>query len=85
MTIGELKNSFLVYFSSVIGLFFVLWIANMALDFGLATNPRRSVIIDGLNLIASIVLNPAPEVIYTKGTRGGMDTSSDCWRFLQES
>ena len=31
LTLGELKKSFLVYFWSVIGLYFVLWIGRLAL------------------------------------------------------
>lgn len=85
MTLGELKKSFLVYFWSVMGLFFVMWIANLALGFVMPKNPQAGTITLGLNLIAAIILNPAPEVIYTKGTRGGMDTIGVCVRFLQES
>ena len=36
-------------------------------------------------LIALIVLNPAPEVIYLKGTRGGLDTIQTCIKFIQEN
>jgi hypothetical protein len=85
MTLGELKKSGLVYFWSVINIFFVLWIANLALGFVLAGNPQRATISTALNLIATIILNPAPEVIYSKGTRGGIDTISTCVRFLQEN
>ncbi|MBK7863737.1 MAG: hypothetical protein IPJ65_35055 [Archangiaceae bacterium] len=85
MTLSELKKSFLVYFWSVIGLFFVIWVANLALGFVMAANPRGRTIITALNLLALVVLNPAPEVIYTKGTRGGMDTIGTCLKFLQES
>lgn len=85
MTLGELKKSFLVYFWSVMGLFFVWWIAGWMLDLVLPKTSQGRTLSLALNLVAVIVINPAPEVIYTKGTRGGIDTISTCVRFLQES
>jgi hypothetical protein len=85
MTLRELKKSFLVYFWSVMGLFFVIWIASWALGAVLSRNPQGSTIMTALYLVTLIVLNPAPEVIYSKGTRGGIDTISTCIRFLQEN
>ncbi len=81
----DLKKSFLVYFWSLMGLFFVLWIAEIVLGAVFGQNPNRGVILAGLDLIAFIVLNPAPEIIYTKGTRGGMDTISRSVKFVQEN
>jgi len=78
MTFGELRKSFLVYFWSVIGLFFVIWIANLLLGTVLARNPQGATISTALNLVALVALNPAPEVIYSKGTRGGIDTITTC-------
>jgi hypothetical protein len=85
MTLGELRKSFGVYFWSVIGLYFVLWVARLVLNPVLAQNPQGTTIMAALYLISLIVLNPAPEVIYSKGTRGGMDTISTCIKFLQEN
>jgi len=84
MTLSELKKSFLVYFWSVMGLFFVIWIASWALGAALSRNPQGSTIMTALYLVSLIVLNPAPEVIYSKGTRGGIDTITTCVKFLQE-
>ncbi|MBL8956400.1 MAG: hypothetical protein JNK82_36840 [Myxococcaceae bacterium] len=80
MTLGELKKSFLVYFWSVMGLFFVFWVVNLFI--GPALGPRGML---ALNAVAFIALNPAPEVIYSKGTRGGIDTITTCMKFLGEA
>ena len=83
--LADLKKSFLVYFWSLMGLFFVLWIVDIILGAVLGQNPNRSVILRGVDLIAFIVLNPAPEIIYLKGTRGGMDTITRSVAFIQEN
>ena len=38
-----------------------------------------------LKLVALLLLNAAPEVIYTRGTRSGVDTITQSVRFLQEN
>ncbi len=85
VSLKDLKNSLLVYFWSVMGLFFVTWIAELVLNPVLSSVHNGNVIWLGLQLIAVIVLNPAPEVIYTKGTRGGLDTIQTCIKFIQEN
>ena len=83
--LADLKKSFLVYFWSVMGLFFVLWIVDIILGAVLGQNPNKKTILDGLDLIAFVILNPAPEIIYLKGTRGGMDTIGRSVKFIQEN
>lgn len=85
MTLKDLKSSFLVYFWSVMGLLFVLWIAELVVKPLLGGLANGGVIWSGLQLIGVIVLNPAPEVIYTRGTRGGIDTIQTCVKFIQEN
>ena len=85
MDLTDLKKSFLVYFWSLMGLFFVIWIAEILLGAVLGQNPNKGVILSGLYLIALVVLNPAPEIIYLKGTRGGMDTITRSVAFIQEN
>lgn len=85
MTLTELKKSFGVYFWSVIGLFFVLWISRLVLGMVLPRTAQGATIMTALNWLLLIALNAAPEVIYSKGTRGGMDTITTSFRFLQES
>lgn len=85
MTLGELKKSFLVYFWSVIGVFFVLWIARLLLGMVLGRNPQGATIMTALYWLQLVALNAVPEVIYTKGTRGGMETITTSFKFLQEN
>ncbi len=83
--LADLKKSFLVYFWSLMGLFFVIWIAEIILGAVLASNPNKNVILRGVELVAFVVLNPAPEIIYLKGTRAGMDTIGRSVKFIQET
>ncbi len=83
--LSDLKKSFLTYFWGLMGLFFVIWIAEFLLGAVLGQNPNRGLILRGLELIALIVLNPAPEVIYLKGTRAGTDTIRRSVEFIQEN
>lgn len=85
MGFSDLQKSFLVYFWSVMGLFFFTWIAELVLRPMFSGMQNGGVIWLGLQGIAVIVLNPAPEVIYTKGTRGGLDTIQTCVKFIQEN
>lgn len=83
--LDDLKKSFLAYFWSIMGLLFVVWIAEIVLGAVFGQNPNKGVILLGLDLLAFVVLNAAPEIIYTKGTRGGMDTISRSVKFVQEN
>lgn len=84
VTLAELRKSFGVYFWSVIGLGFVLWIADIALNAVLPNTPQTQTMLSALWLVAAIALNAAPETIYVKGTRSGTDTIMTSFRFLQE-
>jgi hypothetical protein len=83
-SLKELRKSFGVFFWSVIGLRFVLWIADLALDSVLTKNPQRGAILTAVALVELIALNAAPETIYIKGTRSGVDTIMASFQFLQE-
>ncbi len=85
MTLAELKKSFLVYFWSVISVFFVLWIVRWALGSVLSRNPQGATIMTALYWLQLVALNAVPEVIYTKGTRGGIETITTSFKFLQEN
>ena len=85
VSIAELRKSLGVYLWSVVGLRFVLFIARFALSMVLANNPNAEVIWSALTLVALILLNPAPEVIYARGTRSGVDTVQRCLRFIQDN
>ena len=85
LDLADLKKSFLVYFWSLMGLFFVIWIVEFLLGSVLSRNPNRGVILLGLELVAFVVLNPAPEIIYLMGTRAGTDTIRRSVTFIQEN
>lgn len=83
-SLKELRKSFGIYFWSVIGLSFVLWIADFALQSVLAKNPNRDAVLWAVTLVEVLALNAAPETIYVKGTRSGVDTITVSFQFLQE-
>lgn len=85
VSLKDLKTSFLAYFWSVMNLGFVLWIANLALGFALGKNPQAAAVRAALGLAVAVLLNPAPEVIYLKGSVGGIETIQRSVRFLQEN
>jgi len=80
--IGDLKTSIGAYFWTWMNLFFVLWILDFVLSGFAKTNPQLLI---AINLIELIALNAAPEVIYLKGTYGGLETIQRSFRFLEEN
>lgn len=84
VSLSEFKQSIGVYFWSLMNLFFILWLVNLLLGLALARSPNRALISTGVWLLTVIVLNAAPEIIYQRGTRGGMETIQCCVKFLQE-
>ncbi|MBL9038361.1 MAG: hypothetical protein JNG84_07605 [Archangium sp.] len=84
-SLSELKKSFGVFFWSVIGVSFVLWVVDIVLGIALENNPQKEQLLGALDLISLIALNAVPETIYVKGTRSGVDTIMVSFRFLQES
>jgi hypothetical protein len=81
----ELKASFLAYFWSVMGVAFVVWIAELLLGMALAQNPNAWLILLLARGVAFVLCNAAPEVIYQKGTYGGMATLQQSIRFIHEN
>ncbi len=84
VTTAELKRSFGVYFWSILNLFFVIWVAQMLLGYALGGSTNGSYFVLGLELIALVLLNAAPESIYLKGTYGGLATIQRSIAFIQE-
>jgi hypothetical protein len=82
--LNEMKKSFTEYFWPVISFGFVIWIASMMLGYALASNPQASKIEMGIWLIASVLLNAVPEVIYQKAHVGGIAIIVESARFIQE-
>ena len=84
VSVAELRRSFGAYFWSILNLFFVIWVAEMLLNYSLGASARGSYIVLGLELIAAILLSAAPEAIYLKGSYGGLATIQTSIAFLQE-
>ena len=80
----ELQRSIGAYFWSVINVMFVLWIVDIVLGFVLR-GPNAALIGEIVTLAEVILLNPAPEVIYEKGTYGGLATVQTCVEFIQQN
>jgi hypothetical protein len=74
VSINEVGRSLRTYFWSVANVFFVVWVATTLLGYLLRGNPNALVAILGLKLVALVLLSAAPEVIYQKGTYGGLAT-----------
>jgi hypothetical protein len=81
----EFGKSIKAYFWSVANVFFVLWIAQLVLSLVAGRTPQAGVLGQLLVLAAVILLNAAPEVIYLRGTYGGLETVQRSIRFLQEN
>ncbi len=77
VSLQELKKSLGAYFWSVMGVYFILWILSLVLR----ASPQALFF---LNIATLVLLNPAPEVIYLRGTRQGLQTIGESIRFLQE-
>lgn len=80
--LDQLRTSIGAYFWSWISIFFVLWIASLVLGPIFKANPNLALPFELVQLIA---LNAVPETIYQKGTRGGLETITRAFAFLQEN
>ena len=63
-------------------LFFVFWVATLLIRF-MVPAPQQGVFSQLLTLAIAILLNAAPEVIYQRGSYGGLETVQRSIRFLQ--
>jgi hypothetical protein len=82
--LDEFGRSIGAYFWSVANLFFVLWVATLVIR--LMVPPAQQGVFSQLLLLAvAILLNAAPEVIYQRGSHGGLETAQRSIRFLQEN
>ena len=80
--LDQLKTSIGTYFWSWLNIFFVLWIASLLLTPVFGANPN---LVMPVTLVLLIALNTVPETIYVKGTRGGIDTITRSFAFMQEN
>jgi hypothetical protein len=84
--ISEFSRSIGTYLWSVVNLGFVLWIATFLVSMLFRTNARAGYLFEQLFWLASLILlNPAPEVIYLRGTYGGLATVQRSVAFVQQN
>lgn len=82
--LGDLKTSLGAYFWTWINLFFVLWIIDLLLGpMKLTADGQR--LRQAITMMELVVLNAAPEIIYSKRVSGGLDTIQRSFQFLQEN
>lgn len=85
VSIREFRTSIGAYFWSVLNLGFVLWIVELVLGMAVGQHPRAEMISFAVTLLELVLLNPAPEVIYVRGTRNGLETIQRSIRFIQDN
>jgi hypothetical protein len=73
------------YFWDVIGVGFMLWVPVMVLEKGVETNPNGAFLISAVFLLAFILLNPAPEVIYQVRHDSPLDVLRESYDFVLEN
>jgi len=84
--VSEFGRSIGTYLWAVVNLGFVVWVARLLLSLALRANPRAAGTAELLLLLASfILLNPAPEIIYARGTYGGLATVQRSIAFVQQN
>lgn len=82
--VRDVTESFGHYFWDVISVGFVLWIPMMALDMGTQTNPYGQFLSSAILLLAFLLLNPAPEVIYQIRHDSPLDVFKSSYEFVME-
>lgn len=81
--LSEFRKSIGAYFWSVANVLFVYWIARLVLDMVLSRSPESRSAEVALQLVALVLLNAVPEVIYQRHTYGGLATIQRAVQFLQ--
>jgi hypothetical protein len=79
----DLQRSLGAYFWPVVNVFFVVWVASLALGLLVGGNPSSAALLYALWIVALVALNAVPEVIYLRGIHGGMQTVLASWEFLK--
>ena len=78
VSLRELQRSIGAYFWSIINVLFVTWLAEWVLS-----RVLTGAFLDALLIVAVVALNATPEVIYLRGTYGGLQTIAASWQFLK--
>lgn len=83
--VNEFGRSVRVYFWAVANVLFVYWIASLLLGMVLRGSAQAQAFNVALTLVALVLLNAVPEVIYQSNTHGGLETMGRAVRFLQSN
>ncbi len=81
--LSEFRKSIAAYFWSVANVLFVYWIASFVIGQLLSRSPEARSAEVALELVALVLLNAVPEVIYQRHTYGGLATIQRAVQFLQ--
>jgi hypothetical protein len=84
VSLNEFRKSVGVFFWSIMNFVFVLWIASLLMDMLLRSNPKGGLLTYVFWLLVAIPLNAVPEVLYQKGTMGGLATINRALQFIHE-
>ncbi len=79
----DLQRSFGAYLWPVVNVFFVVWLASLAFELLLGGNRNGAALLYALWIVTLVALNTVPEVIYLRGSHGGMQTIAANWEFLK--
>jgi hypothetical protein len=79
----DLQRSFGAFLWPAVNVFFVVWLASLALGLLAGGNPNSAALLYALWIVALVALNAVPEVIYLRGNHGGMQTILASWEFLE--
>jgi hypothetical protein len=78
VSLRELQRSIGAYFWSILNVLFVTWLAGWVLS-----RVLTGAFLEALLIVAVVALNATPEVIYLRGTYGGLQTIGTSWQFLK--
>lgn len=81
--LSEFRKSIGAYFWSVANVLFVYWVASFVIGSLLSHSPQAQGANLALQLVALVLLNAVPEVIYQRHTYGGLATIQRAVQFLQ--
>ena len=84
VTLDEFPASFAPYFSDVIGVMFVLWMARMLLSMALMTNPQGLLITLVAQLFIFVFFNAVPELIYL-GHHSSLELLGESYQFIADN
>lgn len=85
--LSEIKGSFGGLLWPVIGVGFVVWIAEWVVGALVSGMPNGGTLMLLFNLLVAllVLVNPTPEVIYDRGSSSGMATLQRSFQFVQEN